>query len=113
MRKALISGFVGVCLLAGPADAQDLKGWCYPADGCIGQVPLGSGSYHTCEDSCSLTNPVIVRDMEATLYDEVCRGDWMEGGSMSNRIMFIKQTSAQTRLFAVRENSITQLERCN
>jgi hypothetical protein len=96
-----------------PLAAQDLSGWCLPADECMGvQMPIGSGTYDTCEERCTLTNPVPVRDMDATLYDEVCRGDWMENGSMTNRIMFIKQSSDQTRMFAIREGWITQLERC-
>ena len=96
-----------------PLAAQDLRGWCFPVNECMGeQIPIGSGTYDTCEESCTLTNPVPVRDMEATLYDEVCRGDWMENGSMSNRIMFIKQSSGQTRMFAIREGWTQQLERC-
>ena len=96
-----------------PLTAQDLSGWCLPADECMGvQMPIGSGTYDTCEERCTLTNPVPVRDMDATLYDEVCRGDWMENGSMTNRIMLIKQASNQTRMFAIREGWITQLERC-
>ena len=97
-----------------PLTAQDLKGWCFPADGCMGvQIPIGSGTYETCEETCTLTNPVAVRDMEATLYDEACRGDWMEGGTITNRIMFIKQTSDRTRMFEVRNSWIGELERCN
>lgn len=96
-----------------PLTAQDLSGWCLPADECMGvQMPIGSGTYDTCEERCTLTNPVPVRDMDATLYDEVCRGDWMENGSMTNRIMLIKQSSDQTRMFAIREGWITQLELC-
>ena len=97
-----------------PLTAQDLKGWCFPADGCMGvQIPIGSGTYETCEETCTLTNPVAVRDMEATLYDVVCRGDWMQGGSITNRVMFIKQTSDQTRMFSVGKSWIGELERCN
>jgi hypothetical protein len=114
MRKIIITGIFSVGLLSGAASAQSLKGWCYPADDCMGtQIPIGSGTYDTCEETCTLTNPVSVRDMEATLYDVVCRGDWMEGGSISNRIMFIKQSLDQIRMFAISENSVTQLERCN
>ncbi|MEC7963166.1 MAG: hypothetical protein VX201_07835 [Pseudomonadota bacterium] len=114
MRKFLISGIFGAGLVSGAESAQDLEGWCYPANDCIGaQIPLGSGTYDTCEETCTLTNPVSVRDMEATLFDVVCRGDWMEAGSMSSRLMIIKQASDQTRMFAIGENSVTQLERCD
>lgn len=113
MHKAAVAVFFGFVLLSEPADAQDLRNWCFPADACMGApIPIGSGTYETCEETCTLTNPVAVRDMEATLYDEVCRGDWMENGSMSNRIMFIKQSSGQTRMFAIREGWTEQLERC-
>jgi len=96
-----------------PAAAQDLRGWCFPANECMGvQIPIGSGTYDTCEETCSLSNPVAVRGMDATLYDEVCRGDWMQGGTITNRIMFIKQTSDRTRMFQVRESWIGELERC-
>ena len=114
MRKVLVAGIVGVGLLSGSASAQDLRGWCFPADDCMGtQIPIGSGTFDTCEETCTLTNPVSVRDMEATLYDVVCRGDWMEGGSISNRLMLIEQSSDQTRMFAISKYSVTQLERCN
>jgi hypothetical protein len=112
MRKAAITAIVSVGLLAGAANAQDLRGWCFPADGCMGEISIGSGSYDTCEASCTLTNPVPVRDMEATLYDKVCHGDSMVGGSMTYRIMFIKQLSYQIRMFEISEYSTTELERC-
>ena len=96
-----------------PLAAQDLRGWCFPADACMGApLPIGSGTYEGCEETCTLTNPVAVRDMEATLYDEVCRGGWMQGGTITNRIMFIKQTSDRTRMFQVGESWISELERC-
>jgi hypothetical protein len=100
-------------LLTGQASAQELRGWCFAADECMGvQIPIGSGTYNTCEETCTLTNPVSVRGMEATLYDEVCQGDWMAHGSITNRVMFISQVSDQIRMFAVREHWITELERC-
>ena len=113
MHRATVAVIFSASLFSGTASAQDLSGWCLPADECMGvQMPIGSGTYDTCEERCTLTNPVPVRDMDATLYDEVCRGDWMENGSMTNRIMLIKQASNQTRMFAIREGWITQLERC-
>ncbi len=111
MRKVVIAGFIGVGLLSGSASAQSLKGWCYPVDGCMGeQIPIGSGTYGKCDSSCTLTNPVPIRDMEATLYDEVCGGDW---GSMTNRIMFVKHSHDQIRMFAINEYQVTELEICN
>ena len=115
MHKAAVAVFFGFALLSGPANAQDLRGWCYPADACMGApIPIGSGTYETCEETCTLTNPVAVRDMEATLYDEVCNASWLEiGETITNRIMFIKQTSDRTRMFEVRKSWIGELERCN
>ena len=113
MHRVTVAVIFSASLFSGAASAQDLRGWCYPVNECMGeQIPVGSGSYNTCEEICTLTNPVPVRGMEATFYDEVCQGDWMENGSMTNRIMFIKQSSDQTRMFAIREGWITQLERC-
>ena len=92
-----------------PLAAQDLRGWCFPAEGCMGvQIPIGSGTYGACESSCTLTNPVAIRDMEATLYDEVCKGDW---GSNSIRKMFVSQSYGE-RMFAIDGDSIIELERC-
>lgn len=114
MHKAAVAVFFGFVSLSGPANAQDLRGWCYPADACMGApIPIGSGTYETCEETCTLTNPVAVRDMEATLYDGVCRGDWMQGGSITTRVMFLKQTSIETRMFSISDYSVTELERCN
>ena len=90
MHRVTVAVIFSASLFSGAASAQDLRGWCYPVNECMGeQIPVGSGSYNTCEETCTLTNPVPVRGMEATLYDEVCQGDWMENGSMTNRIMFI------------------------
>ena len=92
-----------------PLAAQDLRGWCYPVNECMGeQIPIGSGTYGTCESPCTLTNPVAIRDMEATLYDGVCEGDW---GSNSIRTMFVSQSYGE-RMFAIDGFSIIELERC-
>ncbi len=92
-----------------PLAAQDLRGWCFPAEECMGvQIPIGSGTYGACDSSCTLTNPVAIRDMEATLYDEVCEGDW---GSNSIRTMFVSQSYGE-RMFAIDDFSIIELERC-
>jgi hypothetical protein len=113
MKRMIFPLATALSLAFTPLTAQDLSGWCIPAGACMGvQMPIGSGTYDTCEERCTLTNPVPVRDMDATLYDEVCRGDWMENGTITNRIMLIKQSSNQTRMFAIREGWITQLERC-
>ena len=114
MHRVTVAVIFSASLFSGAASAQDLRGWCFPADACMGrQVPIGSGTYETCEETCTLTNPVAVRDMEATLYDDVCRGEWMQGGSITTRVMFLKQTSIETRMFSIIDYSVTELERCN
>ena len=38
-----------------PLAAQDLRGWCFPADACMGrQIPIGSGTYEGAELPCGM-----------------------------------------------------------
>lgn len=46
-------------------------------------IRIRDGVLHGLESACDLTNPVPVRDMDATLYDMTCQG---EGESWSYRL---------------------------
>ena len=51
-----------------------------------GAVEIRDGVFHGVEAQCKLTNPVSVRDMDATLYDAICTG---EGESWQARLMIM------------------------
>ena len=72
------------------AFAQDYNGWCFDVggQGCdLEDVRIEGRSYSSCEDFCTLTNPVPVRGLDAVLFDVVCMGDL---GSKTDRMMFLK-----------------------
>ena len=69
-----------------PAIAVSPNGLCFPPEGCMRtQNRIKNDSWEQCESTCTIGNPVKIRDMNATLYDLVCEGDW---GKRSGRIMF-------------------------
>jgi hypothetical protein len=77
-----------------------------------GTVPIDGNRYGDSESNCTLSNPVSVRGMDATLYDVTCRGEW---GSRTQRELFMlyRDTDDQERLLMVRPNGAAELERCN
>lgn len=72
----LLAGMILVSIPIPVASGIDLNGWCMPDDGCDGPIPFRDGRFDQCEASCKLTNPVSVRDMDATLYDVSCVADF-------------------------------------
>lgn len=76
LLQFLLAGMIGVSLPVPVASGIDLNGWCMPYDGCSGPTPFRDGRIDLCEASCTLRNPVPVRDMDATLYDVSCVADF-------------------------------------
>lgn len=50
--------------------------WCLPPTECMGEAsPIKNGSFDTCEEKCTMRDPVPVRGLDANLYDVSCVGD--------------------------------------
>lgn len=94
-----------------PTMAQSLDGLCFPANACMGEPQaIKNNVFQTCESECSFQNPVAVRDMNATLYDVACKGDW---GSKKERyfVSFLPSNSGQQAV-VVTPDSVERLEQC-
>lgn len=81
-------------MTVGFAHAQAQTGWCFPGDGCTGEVPITDNGFFTCEENCVMTNPVSIRGMNATLYDVQCTGDT---ASYEMRMLFKEYVDAAGR----------------
>jgi hypothetical protein len=93
-------------------DGQYQIGQCTP-DVSDSQMSISGDQIRFWESSCTLTNPVPVRDMAgATLFDAVCSG---EGENWTYRLMLMPGTSfasPQTDLIMLREGSVVLYQRC-
>jgi hypothetical protein len=81
-------------LLSGVGDstAENFSGLCLDnlEEGCQERfLPFDGDSIDFCEQTCQLTNPTPVRDLDATLYDFVCRGD--NGADSDSRVIVLRQ----------------------
>jgi hypothetical protein len=110
------SHFIAVLVIAvavtTPSFAQELRGWCLPADDCMGeQIKIGQGRFDTCEETCELKKPVRINGMNAYAYDLYCRGDM---GSTKSRVI-IAQTASEngTTRYYISNSFVSKLERCN
>lgn len=77
------------------SSSSPLDGLCVERklDGCEGEIaPFNGGRLAICGSTCRLSNPVNVRNMEATLYDLACSTpDQRPRVLTSDRVMVIKQ----------------------
>ena len=98
MMKSLALPLMAVASLALPltdarAQPRSLSGYCLDMRevGCMPRfLPFEGMSINFCEESCTLNNPVNVRDLEATLYDMECSADY--DSPMPGRVMLLSQT---------------------
>jgi hypothetical protein len=76
-----------------------------------GTVPIEGNTYSDAESNCTMSNPVSVRGLDATLFDVTCRGEW---GSRTQRELFLlyRETDDQERLLMVRPDGAAEFERC-
>lgn len=137
MLRLMTSGAVQAFLIGlflvpyqGAALAGKLDGWCFPGDGCTGQVTIESGGFHTCEQTCTMKNAVRVNNMDATLYDVTCKGDGGPDDVDSRRMLFVRlqdepgnlieaprshfypRSDGPARALAITNNGVTELVRC-
>jgi len=41
-----------------------------------GTITVEGNTYRDAESNCTMSNPIKVRGMDATLFDVTCRGEW-------------------------------------
>ena len=80
--------------------------------GADGTVTIEGQTYRDAEGTCTLSAPVSVRRMDATLFDVTCRGEW---GSRTQRelLMLYRDLNDRERLLMVKPNGAADFERCN
>lgn len=86
---------IGICLIwasassAGPFDGTyQFEGWsCANIGEDGGALAIQDNMFFGVENTCELTNPTPVRDMDAILYDAKCAG---EGETYSQRLMIMR-----------------------
>ena len=112
--NALALGMViyGGCL---SASAENLTGYCLDTGsaGCQDRfIPFDGKSIDFCEETCGLTNPTLVRGLNATLYDFVCKSDnpSTEGG----RVMILRQKdwAGKSTISLVTERETQPIVKC-
>ena len=109
--------FLLAVLAAGAATATPFDGLYRPGFGgwsCersqLGEVGGALGildeAIHGVENTCRLSNPTPVRDMDAVLYDESCAG---EGMTSTGRVMLMRSADG---VFIVKDGSVAEWLRC-
>ena len=103
-----------VSALAGPYDgtyrpnAEWAKDWdcsIVGADG--GALAIRNNTFFGLETECALTNPVSVRNMNATLYDAECSG---EGETWTQRMLFALSPEGVSVVYG--DGTVSELVRC-
>lgn len=87
-------------------------GWCVAGNECTGPVPITREGFFTCEENCTLRNPVPVEGIDATLFDVSCKGDW--GGF--EYLMMLKEyedSDGSRRAVIIDSDGAQNLERCS
>ncbi|QBF34040.1 hypothetical protein [Thalassococcus sp. S3] len=116
MRAALLLLALGTAAQAGPypydglyrPDADWAEGWdCQSVGIDGGALAVRGGQFFGVENTCTLSNPTQIRDMDATLYDATCTG---EGMTSTERLMLMRLPDG---LAVIRDGSVAQLRRCD
>lgn len=74
-------------------------------------VPIRKDGFPTCEENCTMKNPVPVRGMKGTLYDVQCRGD---SDSYDYRMLIVEYQRGDgiDQAVAIGRYGPEQLEKC-
>lgn len=96
--------------------AQSLSGYCLDTvrAGCMPRfIPFHDMSIDFCEETCSLTNPVGVRGLNAVLYDLTCHADY-ESPLDGVRVMILRQIDRDgfTNISWIEENGTSEVVPC-
>ena len=112
MKRAFLIAALAAQAGATPYDGlyrPGFGGWTCERDqlGMIGgSLGILDEAIHGLENTCRLSNPTPVRDMDATLYDESCEGEGMTSGG---RVMVMR---SEDGVIIVRDGSVTEWLRC-
>lgn len=93
--------------------AGEFDGWCFPANACTEtDMLIKNNQYETCEQTCKMSKPVNVNDLDAVLYYVTCRGDGPK--SSAKRVFMIKNKDDKGKVsaMAVDQDGFEQLVRC-
>ena len=106
-RLAALAVIIG---MSTSAHANDFVGWCFVGE-CVGEAPITADGFFTCEENCTMSNPVRVIGMDATLYDVSCTGD---SGNYQQRMLFMKCSDfrGDPKALALSPSGPEELERC-
>ncbi len=114
MNRLLFAAFLFA--VSGPASlAAGLEGFCIDLgeEGCTDRyLPFESMSVSFCEETCTLSNPVSIRGLDATLYDYKCVSD--SPVDFGDRVIIIKQIISETesKMSFIDGTSILPITKC-
>ena len=117
MKKSIVFA-IFTTLVSSPVAAGPFDGLYHPAhmnswscrsdqvgrDG--GAIAIQGDVLTSVEGSCRLTNPTVVRDMNAVLYDAAC---FVEGSEFNYRLMLLGHTQG---VYMINNDGVFELERC-
>ena len=80
-------------------------------DGWLGCIPVAGDQFQTCEQNCTMKNPVKVRGLDATLFDVSCVGD---SANTEQRMLFMiyRDDGGETQGLVVAASGPQNLVRC-
>ena len=88
-------------------DAPWAEGWnCSDVGSDGGALAVQGDTFYGVESACTLTNPVDVRGMKATLYDLECSG---EGETWTERLMLME---TENGIAFIKDRVVSPLLRC-
>jgi hypothetical protein len=73
-----------------------------------GAIAVGNGRFEGAENSCTLANPVNVRDMQATLHNAACSAQ----GVVTQEWIMLKQ-AARGGIWLIRDGWAVRLSVCD
>ena len=96
------------------AYGQNFNGLCIDnvEVGCMDRyLPFDVRSVNFCEATCTLTNPINVRDLTATLFDFECLSD---NGNTKSRVMVLDQIDYDGKILTlmIDKNQTRQIVQC-
>jgi hypothetical protein len=118
--RSATAAVVAVVILFGVDDgsAENLSGLCLDnvEAGCMERfIPFYGNSIDFCEETCQLTNPTAIRDLNATLYDFVCQGDDGSATGLGGRVIVLHQRDweGKTTTSFIDERETRLIVRCS
>lgn len=96
------------------SDVSVLDGdWCVPENACIGPEPITREGFSTCEEFCSLSNPMSVPGFDATVFDVSCKGEGDSWGDYRMMLAEYEDYDGTRRATMLTPNGVENLVRCS